>query len=154
MCFGFRISSPFHLDTLNIHIQNIKSPKNAKNACADVQFSPKFLQTIESTFSNIYFSAGNTWVEQKAARTTKFSQPNLFLSNTMLVLNKASLLLNVLSIVWRNLGENCTSAHAFLAFLGLLIFWMGMFKVSRWNGLEILNPKHMWKSQIQLLEQK
>ena len=99
-------------------------------------------------------NAGNTWVEQKAARTTKFSQPNLFLSNTMLVLNKASLLLNVLSIVWRNLGENCMSAHAFLAFLGLLIFWIGMFKVSRWNGLEILNPKHMWKSQIRLLEQK
>ena len=60
MCFGYRISSLFQLDTLNIPIQNIKSPKNAKNACADVQFSPKFLQTIESTFSNIYFSAGNT----------------------------------------------------------------------------------------------
>ena len=37
--------------------------------------------------------------------------------------------------------------------IGHLIFWMGMFKVFRWNGLEILIPKHMWKSQIGPLEQ-
>ena len=36
MCFGMRISSPFHLNTLNIPIQNINCPKNAKNACADI----------------------------------------------------------------------------------------------------------------------
>ena len=35
------------------------------------------------------------------------------------------------------------SAHAFSAFLGQLIFCMGMFKVFRWNGLEILILKHM-----------
>ena len=46
------------------------------------------------------------------------------------------------------------SAHAFLVFLGHLIFWMGMFKVFRWNGLEILIPKHMWKSKIRPLELK
>ena len=46
-----------------------------------------------------------------------------------------------------------TSAHAFLAFLGHLLFWMGMFKVFRWNGLEILIPKHMRKSQIGPLEE-
>ena len=45
------------------------------------------------------------------------------------------------------------SAHAFLVFLGHIIFWMGMFKVIRWNWLEILIPKHMWKSKIGLLEQ-
>ena len=33
--------------------------------------------------------------------------------------------------------------------LGQLRFWM-----ARWNGLKILNPKHMWKSKIRLLEQK
>ena len=36
MCFGIRISSPFQLNTLNIPIQNIKCPKNTKNACADI----------------------------------------------------------------------------------------------------------------------
>ena len=45
------------------------------------------------------------------------------------------------------------SAHAFLVFLGHLIFWMGMFKVFSWNGLVILIPKHMWKSIIGPLEQ-
>ena len=50
-------------------------------------------------------------------------------------------------------GEKMMSAHAFLVFLGHLIFWMGMFKVFRWNGLEILIPKHMWKSIIGPLEQ-
>ena len=42
------------------------------------------------------------------------------------------------------------TAHAFLVFL---IFWMGMFKVFRWNGLKILIPKHLWKSIIGPLEQ-
>ena len=36
MCFGIRISSPFHLATLILPIANHKCPKNAKNACADV----------------------------------------------------------------------------------------------------------------------
>ena len=43
------------------------------------------------------------------------------------------------------------SVHAFWVFLGHFIFWMGMFKVFRWNGLEILILKHMWKSKIWLL---
>ena len=30
MCFGIRISSPFHLNTLNMPIQNIKCPRNTK----------------------------------------------------------------------------------------------------------------------------
>ena len=36
MCFGIRILSLFLLNTLNIPIQNIKCPKNTKNACADI----------------------------------------------------------------------------------------------------------------------
>ena len=46
------------------------------------------------------------------------------------------------------------SAHAFSVFQCLhWIFWMRMSKVFRWNGLEILIPKHMWKSKIGPLEQ-
>ena len=45
------------------------------------------------------------------------------------------------------------SAHVFLVFLGHLIFWIGMFKGFRSNGLEILILKHMWKSIIGPLEQ-
>ena len=43
MCYGIRISSPFHLNTLNIPIQNIKCPKNTKNACTDIIFSPAII---------------------------------------------------------------------------------------------------------------
>ena len=31
-CFGIRISSPFHFETLNIPIQNVKCPESPKNA--------------------------------------------------------------------------------------------------------------------------
>ena len=37
MCFGIRISSPFHLATQTIHFQNLKCPKNAKNACLEIK---------------------------------------------------------------------------------------------------------------------
>ena len=40
MCFGIRISSSFHLGTLQIPIQNLKCPKNAKNACPDITLLP------------------------------------------------------------------------------------------------------------------
>ena len=43
---------------------------------------------------------------------------------------------------------------AFFAFLGQWGFWMDIIWVARWNRLEILIPKHMWKSKIRLLEQK
>ena len=40
MCFGIRISSPFYLGTLQIHIQNLKCPKNAKKSCEDITLLP------------------------------------------------------------------------------------------------------------------
>ena len=37
MCFGIRISSPFHLAIQKVSIQNLNCPKNA---CADMIFIP------------------------------------------------------------------------------------------------------------------
>ena len=45
--FGIRISSPFHLDTLNIPIQNTNCPENAKNECPDIIFPPPFFVKLE-----------------------------------------------------------------------------------------------------------
>ena len=45
----------------------------------------------------------------------------------------------------------CT--RVFFMFLGYLWFWTGNIKVARWNGLEILIPKHIWRNKIGLLEQ-
>ena len=46
-CFGIRILSPFHLNNLNIPIQNTKFPENAKNACPDIIFSPTIFWNLE-----------------------------------------------------------------------------------------------------------
>ena len=46
-CFGIRISSPFHLDTLNIPIQNTKCPENAKNELPVIIFSPTIFVKLE-----------------------------------------------------------------------------------------------------------
>ena len=42
MCFGIRISSPFHLATQIVSIRNLKCPKNAKNKCTDMILSPLY----------------------------------------------------------------------------------------------------------------
>ena len=49
--------------------------------------------------------------------------------------------------------EKFVCTRVFFTFLGYLWFWIGNIKVARWNGLEILIPKHMWKSKIGLLEE-
>ena len=49
--------------------------------------------------------------------------------------------------------EKFLCTRVFFMFLGYLWFWTGNIKVARWNGLEIMIPKHMWKSKIGLLEE-
>ena len=39
-CFGIRSLSPFHLNSLNIPIQNTECPENTEIACPDIIFSP------------------------------------------------------------------------------------------------------------------
>ena len=51
----------------------------------------------------------------------------------------------------RKAGIKIMSAHAFL---GQLRYWMDIFWIAIWNGLEILILKHMWKSKIRPLELK
>ena len=79
MCFGIRISSPFHLAIQKVSIQNLNCPKNA---CADMIFIP-------------------------ALRSEDWA------------------------------GIKIMSAHAFLAFLGQLRFWMDTFWIA-WIVLTLL----------------
>ena len=52
-CFGIRISSPFHLDTLNIPIQNTKCPENAKNEFPRTSyFPPPFFVKLSDVFDS------------------------------------------------------------------------------------------------------
>ena len=52
-------------------------------------------------------------------------------------------------IIWAFWGFNCASNFAFFRpFLIGILFWKGISKVPRCNGLKILVPKHLWKSKI------
>ena len=162
MCFGIRILSPFHLNTLNIPIQNIKCPKTPKtHTRTSSSPQPLFLklelcrlctsmETIDwlSVSLGPYFgrsAKGPCWVPMPW-KIGSLSGP--YFKDRLPWLKKRPRSFR------RGTYDNIVmSAHALLVLLGHLIFWMGMFKVFRWNPLEILIPKHMWKSQIGPLEQ-
>ena len=157
-CLEIRISSPFHLDTLNISIQNTKFPENAKNECPDIIFPPPFFVKLE------------------LCRLCMMSMPNTICADRQcypwIILLCAVLCAVICDKSWKwtesfiisfpkhelpgSLKKDTLGLIIMFAFFGLsghLIFRIGMFKVSRWNGLEILIPKHLWKSIIGPLEQ-
>ena len=155
MCFGIRISSPFHLATLILPIENHKCPKNAKNACADALISPHWWWPG--------FQLINHFSGEESFKSMNFHLTSWTGGVPCLCWGGSTLLYTLIEVTWRSetivmsFDENkpiSASAHAFLAFLGHLLFSMGNIKVARWNGLKILIPKHMWKSKIRLLEQK
>ena len=159
MCFGIRISSPFHLNTLNIPILNIKRPKNTKNACADIIFSPAIICEAWTVLSLRSHAKPNLCDRQCYPWITLFGamlcagicdQRWKWLQSFVISSSKHEMCFNVFD---PSSLLTALSADAFLVFLGHLIFWMGMFKVFRWNKLEILIPKHMWKSIIGPVEQ-
>ena len=155
MCFGIRILSPFHVATLILPIENHKYPENTKNACADAliglfcgQFSSKentIASLLQVTSISVYNSAAETGHTSCSGGNMKIHWFETFF--TWEVVDQLQ--------AWAppDQGAISASAHAFLAFLGYLWFSMGNIKMARWNGLEILIPKHMWKSKIGLLEQ-
>ena len=160
MWFGFRIPSPLHLSTFQIPIQNLKCPKNAKNAwlfnmqeeegwisgsarlCLRLQILLTGLAAMFLLLNMIHIWGMVTIGEQVCSFTTLF-------------------------MLWgincwckddtdqrrHSLGFTLDRWRESPAFLGDLQFWMGIWNVLRWNGLEILIPKHMWKSIIGPLEQ-
>ena len=163
MRFGIRISSPFHLNTLNIPILNIKCPKNTKNACADIIFSPAIIC--------------EAWI---VSSLHKHAKPNLSMNHIVRcnalcwdMWSKMKVITEFCYFFFKEWnGVPCVSPivspsfqsskhtwqHCYVraCVFGVfrhLIFWIGMFKVFRWFGLEILIPKHMWKSIIGPLEQ-
>ena len=147
MCFG--ISSPIDLNTLNIPIQNIKCPKSTKNhflpshylwslncvvfaqACQTQSVWPAMLSMNHIVRCNAL--CWDMWSKMKVI--TEFCY-FFFKAWNVLPCVKGDGLQEVKITLF-----NTNS----LVFLGHLIFWMGMFKGFRSNGLEILIPNHMWK---------
>ena len=161
MCFGIRISSPFHLATQIVPIQNPNCPKNAKNACADMNFIP----ALPSEAVSSLLIAGQ-W------RSCTIS----VLLNLLFCMKITSQSGHPGSQCTYEPARACQRAPSWsckgqakrphasgwpqerpswpLAFLGQLRLWVDTIWVARCNRLEILIPKHMWKSKIRLLEQK
>ena len=161
MCYGIRISSPFHLATQIVSIQNLDCPKNAENACAAL-----FLEwsSIHVKWSSIFakFSSMNVEFIQHPYQTSpifikcllrevKFRESKVIKCMNIICIKFSFLIAEpwLPSSTWS--GDKNHSVHAFL---GQLRFLMDTIWVSRWNGLKILIPKHMGKSKIRFLEQK
>ena len=179
MCFGIRISSSFDLNTLNIPIQNIKCPKNTRKNFLPSHYlwslnCVVFAQACQTQSVWPAMLSMNHIVTQPSMLegASKDAQSPSFLSffrcnalcrdmwSKMKVITEFCYFFfkawNVLPCV-KGDGLQEVKITLFntnsLVFLGHLIFWMGMFKGFRSNGLEILIPKHMWKSIIGPLEQ-
>ena len=75
-CFGIRISSPFHLETLNIPIQNIKCPESPKNANIIMLPSVSLFRLLRGRYKTTQQSEKVTrvdiWRDQWDRRSRKF----------------------------------------------------------------------------------
>ena len=128
MCYGFRISSPFHRDIKTRPILNLNYLKNAKKACVDEQFSPNFSpdnwkhiwqNLFSSTQLNrninwaqnciVFFQSGLYWTEQLYRLLKPPNFPSLSFKTQCSQLQREG--------AGEKFGENRTSTHAFFAFL-------------------------------------
>ena len=154
MCFWIRISSPFHLNILNIPIQKIKCPKTPKRH-GRTSFSPQQLFVklelccLCTSMPSPICVTGNA-IHESHCLVQCFVLGYVFKDDCYFFFKAWNLLPCVSPIISPLFQSSKPGTEGFLVFLGHL---MGMFKVFRWNRLEILIPKHMWKSIIGPLEQ-
>ncbi len=159
MCFGIRISSPFHLATQIITFQNIKCAKNADNAAKTWFLIRKFCSaktSLSSSFVTFFFNK-KCYILLSVYKC--YSTTCTICPWTEYIFNTLIMQLHFWSLICRvdtaqaslKLGWPCM--RFFFAFLSRFRFWKDIIWMTRWNRLEILIPKHMWKSKIGLLEQ-
>ena len=166
MCFGIRFSNPFHLATKIISVQNPNCLKNAKNAWADMIFILAFRSeawAVLSLHNYIYLIHVITLNSQNI---TDFKSKQLMKMADDMDLECIPHLWKRIPHLWKRFLIYGRAIHIHLkplkhhvraclfAFLWQFGFWMDIILVARWNGLENLILKHMWKSKIWLLEQK
>ena len=156
MCFGIRILSLFQLGTLQILIQNLKFPKHATNACPDITLlSSEFLvysKLVEALhalkkkyFNSLFtFSSDHIWQYNALQHTILCDSWIEVPANTDWIWTAGAKTAQYKLHFWRMGRKSCPGY--FIAFLGPFRFWMGICNVPKWNELEILIPKHMWKS--------
>ena len=161
MCFGIRISSLLHLVTQIVSTHNLNCPKNPNSQLGRSWGQPeawgRFAWPLHDQKGALWHARVGSYVhcEPGCPLWEVIFMQKSRLSKTLIVqfLHWPAIIKDDTASLGKA-GIKFMSAHAFLAFLGQLGFWMGTIWVARWNRLEILIPKHMWKSKIRLLEQK
>ena len=163
MWFGIRIFSPFHLATQIISIQNINCPKNAKthawtwflSQLSEVKLE---LQTLSCTLIHLIALCldSQNIIGFSELTSNENSRRWIWMCNAFHINGRQLHIYHLWKSIphsWKSIPK-IMSAHAFFCVLGHFRLWMDMILVARWNGLEILVPKHMWKRKIRLPEQK
>ena len=154
MCFGIIISSPFDQNTLNIPISNIKCPQ--KSFSSQSLFVKLELCCLCTSMPNPICVTGNAIHESlvpcNALCWDMWSKMKVITEFCYFFFKAWNVLPCVKGDGLQEVKITLFNTNS-LVFLGHLIFWMGMFKGFGSNGLEILIPKHMWKSIIGPLEQ-
>ena len=156
MCFGIRISSSFHLGTLQIPIQNLKCLKNAIKNTSGHNFL--HIRQKWSLYCAVFASA--VQIQSVLAGTSIHESHKIVCCNALychmwseLKVNrelkyfffKACSASTSLEYTRNSLDSSVISGHALVACLGNFRFWISICNVPSWNKLKILIPKHMWK---------
>ena len=161
MCYGIRMLRWFHLVTQIIFIQNLNYSENAK-----MHVPTLFLYQLLKVKFELWLQILSHFHALGCFRFPK----NLWFFRVNIKYKWHTLDMDVWCIphswkkitqLWKNIPHSwksikkIMSAHAFFfVFLGQFRLWMDIIWVARWNGVQILIPKHMWRSKIRLLEQK
>ena len=162
MCFGIRILGPFHVATQIISFQNLNCPKMWHKTRVRTWFldcppadHPAIKLLVQVADVGVgHMHGGAILLSPNLLRLPPFQT----LTWTWYWRRRTS------TWYWRRrwyprlfkleeLSKNHVWAMFFL-FLGQFGLWMDIIWVARWNQIEILIPKHLWKSKIWLLEQK
>ena len=154
MWFGNRISSPIHLTTVTIPIQNQKCLKNASNFPLAIWSAAETLSSLQmhspaaqnnSVFAGTAIQAPRTNSIKKSPSFTIFLLPIHKFRGAGLS-EEQCLCVNCPVVNKIHKYEICVVLGCVFCVFKDFLFWIGIVKVVRWIGLEILIPKHMQKS--------
>ena len=157
MCFWIRILSPFCLAIQIISIQNPNWPKNAKKRFLECSSNfwkalPNWM-AVNTTAYSISTMCCLVCMSGTVATSTGFGG-NRMVPPCMWPTPTCATWTCSLKAGWTAGGQFKNHVRTFFCFFEQFRFWVDKIWVAIWNGLEILIPKHMWKSKIRFLEWK
>ena len=159
MCFGIRISSPFHIPTQIIPFKKPNFPKMG----GKMHVRTWFLECPPADYPNVKLlvqhPSSGCWalasVTCKVAPSCCPQSLTRLQSMQLMVLEEAVIPTAVqVGRAFQELEEHSKNyvCMFFFSFLGQFGLWIDIIWMARWNQIETLISKHMWKGKIWLLE--